>query len=373
MINFISIRENYLNEKYEFKFNEITKRTYYKVKGEKSDFILLDSYKRNSIKRELDNNNIPCTASDLKCLLNSDFVNVYNPIADYFNNLPKWDGKDYIKELSNTVESTNQVDFEWAFKKWIVATVACALYDNVSNQTVLILTGRQGIGKTTWLKSIVPEPLKEYFFSGNINPNNKDTTLLLSEKLIINLDELVSLNKKQIESLKELITKDIISERRAYGEFTENYVRRASFVGSSNHNEILMDVTGNRRFLCFEVNSFERNHNINIDKVFSQVMHLLNTDFKYYFDLEDINRLEKNNEMFVQSSEENDWIEELFSLPENDAEENYLNATEIIELIKKAKKIFRNINVQEVGKLMTSKGYRIKKIKGSKKYIVKIN
>jgi predicted P-loop ATPase len=367
--------ENYLNNKYVFRYNEILNRTFYKEKSSNVDFELLKNYKLNSIKRELNNCNIQSSHTDLRCLLESDYVTKHNPFIEYFENLPKWDKKtDYIQQLSNTINTTSQVDFNWAFKKWLIAMVACGIDENVTNQTVLILTGKQGIGKTTWLKSLMPDVLKDYFFSGNINPNNKDTTLLMSEKLVINLDELASLNKKQIESFKEMITKDVITERRAYGHFTENYIRRASFVGSSNHNEILMDVTGNRRFLCFESNEIDFNHKINIDLVYSQVMCLLKEEnFKYYFDQEDIKRLEENNKMYVQSSEENDWIDELFSLPNDGDEVEYFNATDIINYIKIHKKIFQRINVQEIGKIMTAKGFLRKKIKGSWKYIVTKN
>jgi len=364
--------ENYLNNKYDFRYNEILNRTFYKDKHTKSNFELLKSYKLNSIKRELNNSNIQSSYTDLRCLLESDYVTKHNPFSEYFNSLQKWDQKtDYIQQLSNTIKTTNQADFNWAFKKWLIAMVACGLYETVTNQTVLILTGKQGIGKTSWLKSLMPEILKDYFFSGNINPNNKDTTLLMSEKLIINLDELASLNKKQIESFKEMITKDVITERRAYGHFTENYIRRASFVGSSNHNEILMDVTGNRRFLCFESVEIDFQHNVNIDLVYSQVMYLLNEEkFKYYFDKEDIKRLEENNKMYVQSSEENDWIDELFSVSEDINEVEYLNATDIINYIKFKKSVYQKIDVQQIGKIMTSKGFLRKKIKGSWKYIL---
>lgn len=368
--------EKYLNERYTFKFNEILHRTYYKENESKEKFVLLKDYKLNSIKRELNNNSITATKSDLKCLLESDYVTNQNPFKDYFNSLPQWDMKnDHILELCNTVSTTNSEYFYWAFKKWLVATVACAIEDDTTNQTILILTGKQGIGKTTWFQKLVPDELKEYFYSGIINPTNKDTTLLMSEKFLINLDELASLNKKQIEAFKEMITKSTITERRAYGHFTEDYIRRASFVGSSNHNEILMDVTGNRRFLCFEALEIDYQHKINLDLVYSQAIYLLKSkDFKFHFDKEDVLRLEENNKMFIQSSEEVDWVEELFSLPDNSENVEYLNATEIAAYIKSKKGMYLKIDVQQIGKIMTSNDFPRKKIKGNWKYkIIKNN
>ncbi|WP_445453157.1 VapE domain-containing protein [Flavobacterium sp. 25HG05S-40] len=368
--------EDYLNNKYEFRYDEILSRTFYKEKNTDSNFELLRSYKLNSIKRELNNGNIPSTLTDLKCLLESDYVSIYNPFIEYFKGLPKWDGKtDYIQMLTDTIKTTNQIEFSWAFKKWIVAAVSCAINEEITNQAVLIFTGEQGLGKTTWLKRIVPEQLKQFFFSGIISPTNKDTTLLMAEKFIINMDEMASLNKKQIEAFKEMVTKGMITERRAYAHFTENYTRRASFVGSSNHNELLMDVTGNRRFLCFEAIEIDYEHTIDMDKVYSQIMYILqNDDFKYHFEKEDITRLEENNKMFIQSSEENDWIDELFSIPDNgDLDVSYLNATDVKNYICQKKGVYNRLDVQLVGKIMKSKGFQRKKINGIWKYIVKEN
>lgn len=368
------IIEKYLNNKYTFQYNVLTNRTFIKAKKDK-DFKLLDGYKINSIKRELNNNKYPCSQSDIKSLLESDYVPKFNPFVDYFEKLPKWNRKtDYIQQLIDTVKTTNQEDFAWAFKKWLVAMVACAIEDDITNQAILIFTGGQGIGKTTWMGKLVPDTLKDYFFSGTIQPNNKDNNLLLSERLIINLDELASFNKKQIELFKEMITKGIVSERRAYGHYTENYIRRASFVGSSNHNEILMDVTGNRRFLCFEAKTIELDHTLNMDLVYGQVIHILKEEkFKYFFDLEDIARLEENNKMFKQSCEEEEWIEDLFEIvTNNDANILYYSASEIIEYIKNRKNLYQKISPIDIGKIMTSKGFERKKIKGSWKYIVRL-
>lgn len=362
--------EKYLNKKYDFRYNEVLSRVFYKQKNE-TEYRLLKSRILNSIKRELKNNEHNIPISELKSLLESDFVDKFNPFVEYFNGLPKWGGKDYIQELCNTIETTNNKDYQWAFKKWLVAFVACALNKNTTNQTIFILTGKQGLGKTTWLKKLVPYQLENHFFSGTINPTNKDTTLLMSEKILINLDELASLNKKQMEAFKEMVTKSVITERRAYAHFAEDYIRRASFVGSSNHNEILMDVTGNRRFLIFEATKINYNHTLNMDLVYSQVMHILNnTDFQYHFVNDDIKRVEKNNDMFKQSCQETDWILELFDKPELNDEIAYMNATDIANYIKNTKKYYAKINIQEIGKIMTSLGFERKKVKGSWKYLV---
>ena len=146
--------------------------------------------------------------------------------------------------------------------------VACVLDEKQVNQTVIVFSGKQGLGKTTWIEKLMPKQLKEYIFSGTINPSNKDTLIHLAECMLINLDELENLNRSEIGSLKEIITKTHIRMRKAYGHNNENMPRRASFAGSVNTAQFLNDTTGSRRFLCFEVEHIEYTHEIDINKVY---------------------------------------------------------------------------------------------------------
>jgi len=362
--------ERYLNKNYEFKKNEVVGRLFVKKKNKKEEFVLLDETEFNSIIRRLEKKGIRTSNQKLKTILNSDFVEKFNPFKDYFQNLEPWDQKtDYIGELASTIGTTNDKYFKWIFEKWIVAMVACSIKEVITNQTVLILCGRQNLGKTTWFKSLIPSELKDYIYEGSINPGDKDATLLLSDKLIINMDELATFNKYKVDQFKELITKEVITERRAFGMFTENYPRRASFVGSSNQIEILTDITGNRRYLCNEVLKINFNHNTNLNKVYSQAMYLLNDpSYRYYFNDEDVKIVEENNKNFLQTSEEMDWIEKLFDLPNSDKDIKYMNATEIIEFIKDKENINKIISADTIGKLMSSKGFRKKTRDNLKKY-----
>ena len=367
--------EKFLNAKYIFRYNEILGRTLYKNKNNKGSFKLLKNYKLNSIYRELKNNGIKVSVQGLKSLLESDYVPKFDPFKAYFENLPKSDGKtDYILKLAKMVKTTDDELFHWAFKKWIVAFVACAIKEEITNHTALILTGKQGSGKTTWLTNLVPKKLKEYCYSGKIKPENKDSNILLSERLLINMDEMASYTKNQVEAFKELITKDVVSERRAYGYFTENYVRRASFVGSSNHKDVLMDVTGNRRFLVFESTNIEYLKKVDLDLVYSQAIALFRSGFKYFFDKEDIARIEANNEQYKQTNLEEEYLDKYFRIPSDGDEKSIvrMNASEIIEYIKSKTNTYLGLKPVSFGKLLKSKGFQTSKIDGLYKYSVVI-
>lgn len=368
--------EKYLIAKYEFVYNVVLGRTLYRKKKTKgSRFELIDEYKFNSLLRELENNDLKISPNQLHNLLISDFVKKFNPFEEYFNNLSHWDGEtDYISELAKSVNTTDDELFQWAFKKWIVAMVASAINNDITNHCVLIFVGKQSIGKTRWLENcLLPEELKPYMFSGIINPNDKDSVLQLSECILIIMEEIGAFSRNQVESFKEIITKSIIRKRKPYGHFSENHIRRASFVGTSNNIHLLVDVTGNRRFLVFNTLGFDFEINSNIEKVYSQAFQLYKDGFKYWFDEEDLKKINENNEQYIQTSEEEDYIKKYFERCELDSKEAiFYTATEILEYI--ASKILdsRNIRLNPVliGKYLTANDFLTKKINGIRKYAV---
>lgn len=272
-------------------------------------FLPLTDYHENSLLREILKNNLKCSAALLRSILYSDFSNFYDPFHDYFLHLPLWDGKtDYIQLLAETVNTTSQELWCKCFKKWLVAVVAAVFDNKTVNHTAIILSGGQGIGKTTWLLNLCPPELNNYIFSGTINPNNKDTLIHLAECMFINMDELENMNRTEIGAFKEIITKSAIRMRRAYGHHIEAFTRRASFMGSVNSSQFLTDSTGSRRFLCFEILSINYQHSIDLQMVYAQAYDLFQQGFKFYFDKDEINAISESNEQFQVSTIEEELL-----------------------------------------------------------------
>ncbi|MCR8667082.1 DUF5906 domain-containing protein [Aestuariibaculum sp. M13] len=364
--------EKYLVKGYDFTKDVVKNRILFKKKKE-TEFKILREIDLNSIYRELQHKGKSISFANLKKLLESDFVPEVNAIKDYFSKLPAWDNKtDYISQLAKTVSTHDDALFEKALRKWIVATLACAINDKDINHTALILVGPQGCGKTTWLLKLIPMDLHDYVTSSQIKPGDKDSMLRLCDNILINMDEMASYSNTQIEFYKELITKDKVSERRAYAQFSENYIRRASFVGSTNNSKILVDTTGNRRFLVFEVKNIDYLHQVDLDMVYAQAKALLDSGFQHWFDNTEIQLLEKNNANFRQLSTEEEYLDMYFRKPsvsETNSVE-YMNASEIIAYIKKESSVPVLLNNVALGKVLRAKGFSEKKISGAKKYSV---
>jgi len=364
--------ELFLSNKYVFRHNMVSGKLEFQYFGKKK-WNVMNDFIENSMLRECLKGRIKTNLSSLRNLLYSDFCVLFNPFEDYFFNLPSYDEKtDYITELANTITTTKQDLWQQCFKKWLVAMVGCVLDDKVINHTVIVFSGKQGLGKTTWVEKLVPRPLKEYLFSGTINPNNKDTLVQLSECMLINLDELENLNRSEIGSLKEIITKTQIRMRKAYGHNNETMPRRASFAGSVNTAQFLNDSTGSRRFLCFELEGIKYQHNVDINLAFSQALFLFKSGFRYWFDQEEIKNITENNEQYQLRSPEEELLLTWFEACERENATHYLNASQIgAKLAEKAKISLNDGTINKIGKALKKHSFIRLMRKGSPVYVVK--
>ncbi len=355
--------ELFLSNKYVFRHNIVSGKLEFQYFGKKK-WNVMNDFIENSMLRECLKGRIKTNLSSLRNLLYSDFCPLFNPFEDYFFNLPSYDEKtDYITELANTITTTKQDLWQQCFKKWLVAMVGCVLDDKVINHTVIVFSGKQGLGKTTWVEKLVPKQLKEYLFSGTINPNNKDTLVQLAECMLINLDELENLNRSEIGSLKEIITKTQIRMRKAYGHNNETMPRRASFAGSVNTAQFLNDSTGSRRFLCFELEGIQYQHEVNIDDVFSQALYLFKSGFRHWFDQEEIKNITENNEQYQLRSPEEELLLTWFEPCEREKANNFLNASQIAaKLAERAKITITDGTINKLGKALKKHNFlRLKK------------
>ena len=360
-----------LKENYVFRLNlGNQKAEFHKIN--ESEFRELTEIEFNSIKVDLNMKDIPCSKDTLKAIIFSDKWEQYNPYMKFIEGLPLWDGHDYIADLAETVKTDDQEYWHWCLKKWLVAFIGSLEKDETVNQTAIILCGRQGTGKTTWFRNILPTELKKYSASGFIDPKDKETQVQLSELCLYNMDEVENLSPKNVEAIKELITKPSMYLRRAYTTLSQNYVRHCSFCGTANGINILHDITGNRRFLCQNVLEMDYElKNINLPQLYSQAHQLFLTGFKFWFEGEDLANVEIHNARFRATSAEEELVLTYFE-PASDGEvgAKRLQACEIQNFLQR-KSLGLRLSHVKIGKILSSKGFISKKSSGISKWIVR--
>jgi predicted P-loop ATPase len=312
--------------------------------------------------------------------------------------LPKWDGNtDHIQLMLQQVYLSNEgnrADFIEAFTKWFVGMVGCAVNDYAVNQQCLVLVGGQsGQKKTTFLNNLVPKHLRlDYLYTGSFDFGNIDHQKFLFQKLIINIDEMSTINKHDEKVLKTVLTAQTFIGRLKYGKYDTKKFRKASFCGSTNDKRFLSDETGNRRYLVFEVSNIDTDEKYNIDMAYAQALHLYNTGFKYWFDTEDIIKINSRNDNYRRVSNEENLILQRLQIPSETEEKaaasglvmdngvKFWNATQINNHLVEGSKInVNNITVKTVGEVLEKLGFKYKsrRIEGHahpyKCYAVKVN
>ena len=297
--------------------------------------------------------------------LRSDMLPSVHPPRSWLESLPAISGNtDWIDLIAKqvTVIGGEAANLYWrqCFKKWFVAMVASWMLDEVVNHTVLVLVGRQGIYKTTWLDHLIPPELRDYSsklpLSGQIS---KDDRLRLCENVMLNIDELDAICGREMNIVKSLLTSTEVNERAAYGRLKERRVRLASFCASTNNREFLTDVTGNRRWLPFEVESIQNPFYTTLpyQVLYAQAKQLVESGyFTYWFEPDEIELLEQHNEEFRVQEGEEQLLMLLFDIPA-EGKGKFMTTAEISEKLVTYGNIKKPIGLRQLGNILSNKGY----------------
>ena len=296
---------DFLKENYIFRINAVTKQVEYIMQtgneeyDDKQQFCAMEDIHYNTLAKDAELEGISTNVQRIRMFVNTLYTTPYDPFVSYFTSLPKWDGRDYITELAQTIQTMDQKFWIDSLKRWLVAMVACGTLDHVINHQMLILFSQgQGIGKSTWISGLIPKELKRYYRSGGINLKKTDHLLLPSAYLLMNIDEFDGMRRDELAAFKDYLTQPHAIERKAYDHDTKCYGRRASFIGGTNIKHFLKDSEGNRRFLISTVLSIDNTVDKNLEGVYSQVMYLLESGFKYWYDGDEINLINERNEIY---------------------------------------------------------------------------
>ncbi|MDQ2718209.1 MAG: hypothetical protein M3Z26_00405 [Bacteroidota bacterium] len=357
--------EKFLSRNFDLRFNTIKLEHEIKRKNE-TDFRPLNE---NSLFVEMNKAGVKVGMDKLICILKSDFIEKYNPFIHYFSNLPKWDGvTDHIGHLASFISTNDDLNFAIQFTKWMMRCVKCATIGGYYNkQAFILIHNKQNSGKTTFCRFLCPPALSEYL-AENIS-DDKDSKIAIAKNFLINLDELSSLAKHEINSLKALFSKDIINERLPYDRKTSIIHRVASFIGSTNMAEFLTDETGSVRWLCFEIKSINWKYSkeVDINKCWAQAVGMIKEKLQAEMDHKEIEENEVRNAKFQQRSTEAELIPNyLKPAVETDRDAIFLTASDILLYLSTFTSL--RLNKVSIGRAMPTCGFHRTKESGSDRY-----
>ncbi|MDD5150230.1 MAG: VapE family protein [Flavobacterium sp.] len=353
----------YVDYKYRIRFNTISLDYEINIIGN-SNWESLNLY---SLLIELNKNNVETNYQKLEILIKSNLIERYDPIKEYYLELPKWDLKvDYIGNLAAHIETDDNIAFTNHFTKWLARAVICALNKEKINKHCLVLAnGDQHSGKSTFIQYLMPKKISNYI-AEDIGMD-RDSRVKMCKNLIINLEELSVIGKTEVNYLKSLISKVFINERLPYERRAENLPRICSFIGSTNMVDFLKDETGSVRWIIFDVIgriNFDYSKTIDIDNVWAQAYYLayFDVDFEPELTPEDIIENEKRNEKYTSLTIEQEVIIKYFE--KTDELTYFYTSTDVMtKLLPLGLKLSR----EKLGKALS--GYRFMRLKHPKKQV----
>ena len=355
-----------LTELADFRWNEITRMTEIRWKDKEEGFRPMTDRDEGTLWNRI--NKQPQKTmrfNDLRLVLGSEYVPLHHPFKAYFYGLPEWqEGQgNYIKQLAETVtladdSPESRYTFYHCLKKWLVAMVASFLSDRV-NHEILVLIGPQGIYKTTWFHFLLPPELRNYYVAKNNSRRmSKDDRILMAEAGLICLEEIVSMTDEEVDQIKAAVSLPQVVERAAYARNKEVRPHIASFCGTGNHLQFLTDLTGNRRWLPFEVRNIlsPYDHPLDYTGLYAQVMHLWRSGFPYWFDTEEIRTLSKHVSRFEAPNLEEEQIRKHFRIPQPGEAYEVYSVADVLGVINLELKT--QLSATKVGMLLNKLGFR---------------
>ena len=174
--------------------------------------------------------------------------NVKNPLLDSIKAV-KWDGVKRLQQVFDILHIEDKLSKIFLYKWFLQAIAMLHNGDNgkkFAPEFVLVLQGRQGTGKTRFFQHLCPQ---NYWGEGEtVDPRDKDTLIRITSKWIVEIGEIGSTMKKDVDILKAFLTRGTDDCRPPYGKKSMEYPRKTVFVATVNETEFLLDTTGNRRW-----------------------------------------------------------------------------------------------------------------------------
>ena len=330
------------------------------------------------------------TSTEVYNVLWSDTCSLpYNPIFAYLQPLQglwKPGDKDYLHELIQTVEVEGGEEtrsmLDDFFKRWMVAMVHGWIHMSSTHGTILTFIGSQGIGKSSWMRMLMPPELRAYYKEQMRFRNlDKDDRIQLAECGLINLEEIDAMSEAEVNQLKSLVTLDVIRERLPYDKSPRTMPRIATFCATGNRADFLTDPTGNRRWLTFTVRRFTVNtftYRPDYEHIYAQALYLAQHEAgMFVMSQQDIRQLDKHNEQYVSQSAEVELCSVYVHLGHVGADgqplsdSKWMTAAEILSRLNYYNPSVR-LSIRAIALALRKQGIEIRVLHGIKRYLVYI-
>lgn len=366
----VQLVKDFLTEHYEIKINVFDPGKRFILSKNKSMY--KNEIEIDDISLHMESEGIRGCDTILKKIINSrNQVNTFNPIMDYLKSLEgAWKGESHIdrfctfitaRDFGDKTENHYQERFKYIFKKWLAATVSCALGESANDAMIGFVHADEGIGKTFALDFLVPKELKAYAVKSDKDERIFNITTAFTRNFIINFDEFVAITKNTAEATKKILS---CTEVNINTTFTQTIPRIGSGVFTSNKTKemggFLTPSMGYRRFATVELEKIIHGYSKTVDvrQLWAEAYFLYkNPKFNHIWDMADFEEFKDYNAKYLIETPALQLIKEYYRMPEEGEECLWKQPIEILQDLRKAKKITGGMtNVSDVSLGMALRG-----------------
>ena len=369
-----------LTTRYVFRYNTVLGYTEYRPNNTWiQDWRPCDEAAVNGLTIEARLSNLDVRDKDVRRYVHSNLIRQSNPVEDYLLKAAKaWDGKtDHIAMLARTVPC-DIPQWELWFKKWFVYMVAQWLPNRqeYGNSIVPLLISPQGDGKTSFCRNLLPKELS-WGFNENQDVSDKRPMLqAMHNSLLINLDEFNSIAPKVQEGfLKNIIQLPSVKIKRPYGKHVEEFKRYASFIATTNEQNVLSDPTGSRRFICVSLTApIDTSYQPNYEALYGQAYTIVTERrMQWWFTPEETAQIQAHNKQFQMIPPAVHYFNEYYEAALDESEGKWLSPTAIYERLRSiAGSGLKANGVITFGKFLSNMpGLKHRRVGTSKQYLVR--
>ncbi|SHL87795.1 Virulence-associated protein E [Xylanibacter ruminicola] len=329
--------EIFLNSNFDMRKNLLTGVAEYREKfSDDQRFKPLTEEVRNDMTLRATELGLKAWDRNVNRFIDSTRIEQFDPINTWLDQLPKWDGHDYIAELAARVP-TKQPHWPKYLRYWLMGMVGQWRESDkqlTGNALTPLLIGRQGCGKTRFCKIILPPELRDYYNDKLNFKNEFDLNIALTSFALINIDEFDKTTSSQQIVLKYLLSSSDVKFRPPYGKTIKLYRRYTSFIGTTNQMKPLVDPTGSRRFVCVDVEgNIDFSDTLNHEQLFAQALHLFNQGERFWLNDDEISTLIEENEPFQKLNDLVEMIGETFRRPKETEQAKWWSLGDISALL----------------------------------------
>ena len=347
----------FLHTHYEMRKNIMTGVAQYRDNnGEDDEFRDLDDEARNEMTMRAKEMGLKTWDRDIARFIESPRIEKFDPVNTWLDSIGAWDGEDRIKALAARVP-TNQPNWEHYLHTWLLGMVAHwqGRKSLTGNALVPLLIGRQGCGKSSFCRILLPHELRDYYNDRISFKNETDLNLGLTSFALINIDEFDKVTQRQQVLLKYLLSTADVKFRPPYGKAMKQYRRYASFIGTTNEAKPLNDPTGSRRFVCTEVTGdIDFADTVDHAQLYAQLRQLVNDGERYWLNDEETATLIEENERFQHVNAIEEMIAETFRKPAAEEEGRWWTLGEIVSHLQQRYRSqdTRTLSIRSLGRVM---------------------